>query len=139
MGSYGPQKIERIGSGDTRRVSIAPEGIRRWPVDWNSVSGEAGDRCIPLGTIMIPIKSEGKRTGLVGPYDANATDGRQFVERSNAFILNETVCEKDQGSEPVEMFESGRAYKPLLQVGSEGQPTWEEFDLAFSQLRFLSD
>lgn len=140
MGNYGRKELlERIGFGNTPRVSSAPEGIRRKTVDWNTVSGDVGERCLQLGTIMIPINANGKPTGLVGPYDPQASDGRQVVSRSNAFVLNETVCEKVQGSEPVEMFEKGNAYKTLLRVGGENEPTWTEFEMAFTQLAYIPE
>jgi hypothetical protein len=140
MGGYGRTELGSIGGGDSTRVSLAPEGVRRIPIDWRTVpKNESGDRCLRYGTILIPLAEKDERGLLVGPYDPNTSDGRQRVSRSQAFILNQTVCESEQGDAPVEMFESGTVYKPHLLVGGENQPSWDDFNMAFTGIRFLSD
>lgn len=140
MGSYGRTEFGNSRSDDSKRVSFAPEGIRRIPVDWSTVPpNESGDRCLRYGTILIPIAKRDERGLMVGPYDLDATDGRQIVSRSQAFILNQTVCESEQGDAPVEMFERGDVYKPHLLVGGENQPTWDDFNMAFTGIQYRSD
>jgi hypothetical protein len=140
MGGYGRNELGSIGGGDSTRVSLAPEGVRHIPIDWSTVSeNESGDRCLRYGTILIPIAKRDERGLLAGPYDQNASDARQIVSRSQAFILNQTVCESEQGDTPVEMFEHGIVYKPHLLVGGENQPTWDDFNMAFTGIRYSSD
>jgi hypothetical protein len=140
MGSYGRTELGSIGGGDSKRVSFAPEGIRRIPIDWSTVpKNESGDRCLRYGTILIPIAKKDSRGLMVGPYDQNASDGRQIVSRSQAFILNQTVCESQQDDALVEMFDKGDVYRPHLLVGGENQPTWDDFNIAFTGIRYRSD
>ena len=140
MGSYGRTEFGGSRNDDSKRVSFAPEGIRRIPIDWSTVAqNESGDRCLRYGTIIIPIAKRDERGLMAGPYDPNATDGRQVVSRSQAFILNQTVCESEQGDAPVEMFERGDVYKPHLLVGGENQPTWDDFNMAFTGIQYRSD
>jgi hypothetical protein len=140
MGGYGRIELGSIGGGDSKRVSFAPEGIRRIPIDWNTVpKNESGERCLRYGTILIPIAERDARGLLAGPYDPNASDGRQIISPSEAYILNQTVCESEQRDTPVEMFQRGDAYKPNLLVGGENQPTWEDFYNAFPLLSYRSD
>lgn len=136
MGTYGREKTWSIGSGDSMRASPAPEGVARPMVAWDTVpTSESGDKCLRYGTIVLLITVEGPSKGLVGPYDLNATDGRQSLFTNHAFILNETVCESERGSRPVEVFHKGMVYKDALLIGRENQPTIEDFRKAFPDIR----
>ena len=138
MGGYGQEKILSwsFGVGDSRRASPAPEGVARPMVAWDTVpTSESGEKCLRYGTIVLLITAEGQSKGLVGPYDPNATDGRQSLFGGRAFILNETVCESERGTGQVEVYQRGLTYQDVLLIGGENQPTVEDFRKAFPDIR----
>lgn len=88
-----------------------------------------------------------------GPYDPNAVDGRQNLNRGECFILDETVVQFDAGTAGISpentqigrVFDAGLAwFDRILQVGSgsatlAGGPTLTNFLAAFPSVRLVKN
>jgi hypothetical protein len=68
---------------------------------------KSGTKYIPFGCILAKITA----SGLYGPYDAGASDGRETLTRGACYILNETVASDDGDADnPGAVFEGGRIF-----------------------------
>lgn len=87
--------------------------------------------------------------GKYGPYDPNATDGRQTLSRGNCFINNRTVKEHGaiadlnigQASDHPQVFDGGTVWKEriLMTTGTHSLaagPTVTEFEAAFPRIAY---
>lgn len=158
MPSYGYTNIGTVGNSvnliasDFEDVRWKPGGIT---IDWTKVTAVsvdtvltggttilAGQKYIPVGTVMVKVTA----TGLYGPADTSASDGRQTLDatsRGKAFLLNEDVSQNSplglvQGnaSDHPGVFDTGTIWKALLKVGDTNQPTLNNFLLAFPGIAF---
>lgn len=152
MNSYGKQRFGKGGAINPISASSSPEHAKSGVIDWSTVRAaisritlidgtiiDEGEKFVRYGAVLVRIEV-GESRGMYGPYDRDAVDGRQLIERSRALVLNRTVQKTD--SDSVELFEGGSVFKARLLVGDEGdtnQPSWSDFNAAFPQLRFISD
>jgi hypothetical protein len=86
--------------------------------------------------------------GKYGPYDPDATDGRQTLSRGNCFILNRTVKENGhlaglntQETDHPQIFDGGTVWKDriLMTTGTHSLaagPTVTEFETAFPRIAY---
>jgi hypothetical protein len=95
-------------------------------------------------TVTIGTSTEGSGSaGKYGPYDGDATDGRQTLSRGKCCILNATIVEPSADSglgvvtEHPGCIEGGLVWKARLKVGSTGQPAWNDFEAAFPRVRYV--
>lgn len=103
------------------------------------------------GTATITTGTAGSGTGLFGPYDSGASDGRQTLARGHCFILNETVLQTGaQGivgaaTDNPAVFAGGLVWKARLKIGSVNpsylgsgsQPTVSAFETAFPAVLYV--
>lgn len=87
--------------------------------------------------------------GKYGPYDPNATDGRQTLSRGNCFINNRTVKEHglidgvstNMATDHPQVFDGGTVWKErvLMTTGAHSLaagPTVTEFEAAFPRIAY---
>jgi len=105
---------------------------------------KVGEKYIPMGTIIAKITASGK----YGPAATNAADGRQTLNRSECFLLNEDVSEnapastgaivQGAASDHPAAFDGGTIWKSLLKVGGTNEVTLANFLVAFPTIDFAS-
>jgi hypothetical protein len=103
-------------------------------------------------TVSFGTTTAGTGTGMYGPYDSAASDGRQTLARGHCFILNETVLQTGAAglvgvaSDNPAVFDGGLAWKNRLKIGGVNpaslgtgtQPTVSAFETAFPRIRYAS-
>ncbi len=101
-------------------------------------------------TATVATGTAGSGTGLFGPYDSAANDGRQALARGHCFILNETVLQTGaQGivgvaSDHPAVFSGGLVWKARLGIGgvnpsylgTGNQPSVSAFETAFPDIQY---
>lgn len=158
MPDYGQQTLGIVGSS----LQLIASGLSnvRWKVggitiDWATVTAvgvdtvigngttvKAGQKYIPMGTVLAKITASGK----YGPADTSVSDGRQTVgsaQRSNAFLLNEDLVQnpplgliQGNASDHPGVFDGGTIWRARLLVGGTNQITMANFLLAFPAIDF---
>lgn len=102
------------------------------------------------GTAAVTTGTAGSGTGLYGPYDSGASDGRQTLARGHCYILNETVLQTGaQGitgvaSDNPAVFAGGLVWKARLKIGGVNpvyigtgtQPSVSAFETAFPKISY---
>jgi hypothetical protein len=99
-------------------------------------------------TVTHGTSTAGTGNGKFGPYDPNATDGRQTLSRGDCYILNKTVVQNNpvglnvHNSDNPAVFESGRVFKSRLLMTSGAHalaagPTVAEFEAAFPGVQYV--
>lgn len=110
----------------------------------NSLTGGTSPN-VSFGT-----STAGTGSGLFGPYDSAASDGRQTLARGHCFILNETVLQTGAAgltgvaSDHPAVFAGGLVWKARLKIGgvnpsylgSGTQPTVSAFETAFPDVQY---
>jgi hypothetical protein len=87
----------------------------------------------------------GTGTGLWGPYDPAATDGRATLERGSAYIMNSTMKEDEVASNYPDAFEGGLVFlSRIIQAGTgtaslANGPTLANLLTAFPRLRLVRE
>lgn len=152
MATYGRQIL--LGtSGIPAQVSI--DGAPEWKVggitiDWATVAAASGDTSLPdgvvipngqkglaLGTVLAKITA----SGLYGPADSTAVDGRQTWAPGNIFILNMSVLQTGplglygHPTDNPPVFAGGKVWEVRLQVGTGNQPTLAQLLAAMPRLQ----
>lgn len=101
-------------------------------------------------SVAFATTTAGTGTGLYGPYDSAASDGRQTLTRGHCFILNETVLQTPAAglvgvaTDNPAGFDGGLTWKNRLKIGgvnpsylgSGSQPTVSAFETAFPRIRY---
>lgn len=87
--------------------------------------------------ITMATGTPGVGTGLWGPVDTTASDGRQTMTRGETYILNETVVKSEPGSDHPAVLEGGLVFVDRLLVGGTGQPTLTNLLTALPRLRLV--
>lgn len=109
---------------------------------------QPGNKYLRYGQIMC-LCTSGTYEDMYGPYDPNASDGRQTLTPGQCFILNETVVKDPLVGVPINTVESdyigafdgGRAYiERIIQSGVATHslaagPTLAEFNTAFPRIQ----
>lgn len=114
-----------LTGGTSPAVSVAETTKGRAEADLTIAGGtvvRAGDKFLQAGTVLVEITS----SGLYGPYDANASDGRQTItgKRGKVWILNRHVLLSEDGSQVIgDLLDAGTLFKGRVLVGGTGQPT----------------
>lgn len=127
--TFGRQQILQVGHGVKVSADGAPEfkhiGIT---VDWTTVTPAAaqvfyndgvevdvGESALRYGQVLTKITA----SGMYGPFDPAAADGRQLLAAGSVFILNETVKMTDLHSNHPPVIEGGRVWQQrLIQSGT---------------------
>ena len=100
--------------------------------------------------ISFATSTAGTGSGLFGPYDSAASDGRQTLARGHCFILNETVLQTGAAgitgvaSDHPAVFAGGLVWKARLKIGgvnpsylgSGTQPSVSAFETAFPDVQY---
>jgi hypothetical protein len=97
----------------------------------------------PTATIATTT-SGGTNTGMYGPWDSAATDGRATLAIGDCYVLNRTVKELDPFSAHPEAIYGGRVWRDrlLITAGTHSLavgPTVAEFLAAFPQAQLLNE
>ncbi len=134
-------------------------------IDWGTVASSASDTTLPdgsvikanlkflrYGQIICKIGIPGTAIGPndYGPYDPNATDGRQTPTRGECFIVDQTVLQYGGGSAALSsandhiggVFDGGSVWidRVLQGAGSlAGGPTLANVLTAFPSIRLVKD
>jgi len=115
--------------------------------DASALTGGVGDTF----AITVATAQPGGRFGKYGPYDPDATDGRQTLTRGECFILNQTVLETgvsgglDAGvTDHPAVFDGGPTWKARLLITAGAHslaagPTVTEFEAAFPRVEYVQD
>jgi hypothetical protein len=95
-------------------------------------------------TVTVATGTAGTGGGNYGPYDPDATDGRQTIVRGQVFIVNHTVKESDLHSSHPPSLDGGRCFKGriLATAGSASLaagPTWTNLLAALPRLSLVLD
>lgn len=101
-------------------------------------------------TVAFATSTAGTGSGLFGPYDSGASDGRQTLARGHCFILNESILQTGAAglagvaSDHPAVFAGGLAWKARLKIGGVNptylgggnQPTVSAFETAFPAIQY---
>lgn len=74
------------------------------------------------GTVAVAVTNAGANTGMYGPYDFAATDGRQATTRDQTFLLNESLVQTGVlglgtlNADQVGVIAGGRIWKDRLKA-----------------------
>jgi hypothetical protein len=102
-------------------------------------------------TVTHATGTAGTGTGMYGPYDPAATDGRQSLVRGECFILNETVTQYPPlglgapTSDHPAVFDGGTVWKERLLVTTSASgslalgPTLTNFEAAFPAITYVTN
>ena len=98
---------------------------------------------IRYGQILCRITLSGN-TGLFGPYDPAATDGRALLNRGDCFIANTTVCSNDPRGTHPECIYGGLVWFSRLIVTAgtaslANGPTKAAFEAAFPMIQYVNE
>lgn len=158
LGSVVGNQLSALATLDD--VDWKPGGVT---VDWatvTAVSGsdvtlkdntvvKVGQKGLRYGQILCQITSGGS-SGLYGPYDSTATDGRQTLTRGACYIVPQTVLEQgtlaglptDATNHPPGVFEGGLCWLARLIIGANAHelgaagPSVAAFEAAFPRIKY---
>lgn len=137
-------------------AKFKPGGIT---LDWTTVTAVSGsDVTLSDGTVVEvgnaylrfgQVVSQISATGKYGPYDSDATDGRQRISREFSYVLNETILKNGLGGFTTLVtahpgaFNAGTVWKGRILMSSGAHslasgPTQAEFEAAFPMIRYAS-
>lgn len=135
------------------RVQWKPGGAT---IDWDTVAAVSGSTTLLDNTVVTDgnkylrygqVMSQISATGYYGPYDSDATDGRQRIDSEHSYILNETLVKDGFGGFTtynnlnVGLFNAGTVWRKRILYSSGAHslasgPTLAEFKAAFPLIRF---
>lgn len=72
-------------------------------------------------SVTVTTSTPGVGSGLFGPADTSASDGRQTLARGESYFLNETVVYSELGSDHPPLYEAGTVYLARL-ITNENNP-----------------
>lgn len=146
MGSVGREVTDTGG----RKISVVAAGVPQRPVggitlDWSTVTAvgsettlpsgrviPAGEKYLPAGRVLCRITASGK----YGPYDSGAADGRQNLNRSECFILEEELVKSDLMSDHPPVLDGGYVYRTRV-VGVSNNPSEANCETAFPEIKWV--
>jgi hypothetical protein len=90
-------------------------------------------------TVTVATTTPGTGSGLYGPYDSGASDGRQTLARGQCFLVNETVRQLDRASDYPPVLDGGRVFRDRLIITTgtnslAAGPTVANFEAAFPRI-----
>ncbi|MGH9763688.1 MAG: head decoration protein [Blastocatellia bacterium] len=118
-------------------------------VDWNTVpvvnAGAdttwddgivvpAGTKALRYGTVLTQITA----SGMWGPCDTTAVDGRQAGARGTVFLLDRSVLEDEVKSMYPPVLEGGLVWKDRILAGGANQMTFANLEAALPRLRYAA-
>jgi hypothetical protein len=128
--SFGRHSIDTAG----RSIQVSADGrpemkIGGLTVDWATVAAITGSDVTYLDGVTVKVGEKALRygqvlclitaTGLYGPYDFAATDGRQTPARGSTFIVNETTREDETESNHPPVLSGGTVFRDrIIQAGT---------------------
>lgn len=130
MPSYGRETLNSVGRSIQVSADGSPEakagGVT---VDWTTIAASGadatfldedfvatGEKFIRYGQILCKITA----SGLYGPYDSGASDGRQTITRGDCYIVNESMHMNSPHSDHPAVIDGGRIWRNRLIVGIYG-------------------
>ena len=146
--------IRALSSPYAGRVTVSKAGFVytiTFPTDAGNVAAITADGAGLTGgqTITITTTTSGVAGGgKYGPYDPDATDGRQTLSRGNCWVLNHTVKENgfiaglnNTATDHPQVFDGGTAWKDriIMTIGTHtlgAGPTVTEFEAAFPRVGY---
>lgn len=78
------------------------------------VGGQGAGAGLNAGVTITATVTAGSNSGMWGPYDNTATDGRQTITRGNFGWVNESVLEQDSVSNYMGLLEGGVFWKDRM-------------------------
>lgn len=149
--TYGRTVLETTG----RPILVSADGRPDWKVggltiDWSTVAAvsgsdvttpdgrvvKIGEKYLRYGQVLNRITASGK----YGPADTTLANGQELTGGgSQSFILNETLLEKDPGSDHPAAFDGGAVWPDRLLVGTGNAPTLAAVLAALPRLSFAKD
>lgn len=136
------------GSGPAVAVTTVTPGIPVYEPNERLIV-QPGNKFLRYGQIICEVTAEVADKGYYGPYDPDATDGRQTLTPGKCFFLNETVV-KDAlpgvpfnpvESDVIGVWDAGRIYiERIIHSGAAAHslalgPTQAEFLAAFPRVQ----
>ncbi len=154
--SFGQATLRTVGGGTPASADGNPEykvgGVTIDPTAFPAASVSevtladgakvpANKQYIPYGCILARITA----SGLYGPYDPAAVDGRADLARGACFVVNYTITDEDDHWEnPPGVFDGGRVYLDRLKavdaaayVGTEAIVWSQDVQAAFPRLAIV--
>lgn len=89
--------------------------------------------------ITVTTTTAGAGSGMYGPVDTGASDGRAAMARGETYILPETVLASELGSKHVNALEGGQVWRQRLLVGGSLQPTLANLLTAMPLLQLVQE
>jgi hypothetical protein len=141
--------LSTVGTG---KATVAGSAGGPWTVTFDPslgdvalMTGSAASLTGGTPTLTIATLETGLDSGLFGPYDPAAVDGRQSLNRGDCFIVNSTMRELDPKSNHPAVFSGGRVFiNRVLNSGVATHtlalgPTLAEVYTAFPRLIPVND
>lgn len=147
--------INSLNNDYARRVTVAKSGFvytLTFPSGAGNVAAVTVDSTDLTGTgltVNVATTTQGTTSGgKYGPYDPNATDGRQTLSRGKCWIVNRTVKENGFGitvniaaTDHPQVFDGGTVWKDRIVMTSgthslAAGPTVTEFEAAFPRIAY---
>lgn len=162
MSTYGRQVLSTTNTP----IAVTADGAPEWKsggltIDWSTVAAVSGSDVTYADGLVVKVGYKGLRygqiltkitaTGMFGPYDTAAADGRQTVARGNVVILNESILQSGAvpalGTGPTDHpggIEGGRVFKDriLATTGTHSLaagPTFAELEAAMPRLSYAQN
>jgi hypothetical protein len=155
--AFGRQILETTG----RSIQVSADGkpltkAGGITIDWTTIAAQAGSDVTYLDGVLVKVGEKALRygqvvslitaTGLYGPYDPAAADGRQNAPvRGECYIVNETFKEDEVASNYPPVLEGGLVFlNRIIQSGVAVHtlalgPTLAELLPAFPTLRLIKE
>jgi hypothetical protein len=127
--SFGRRSVDTAG----RSIQVSADGKPEMKsvgltVDWSLVGAITGSDVTWLDGVTVKVGEKALRygqvlclvtaTGLYGPYDFAAADGRQTPTRDAIFIVNETIREDEMESNHPPVLDGGKCFRDrIIQSG----------------------
>ena len=129
-------------------------------IDWDTVDAVADDPVTFNDGSTVPVGAKALRygqilckittSGMFGPHDPDASDGRETLARGDCFILDQTVFEQNPlgGLTPLPsnhpaVFDGGTVWKARVLMTTDTHsladgPTVDEFETAFPDIHYVT-
>jgi hypothetical protein len=112
-------------------------------VTWlDGVIVKVGEKALRYGQVLVPITA----SGLYGPYDPAAADGRQLAPaRDTTFVVNESIREDEMESNHPPVLDGGKCFRDrIIQSGAGAAslaagPTLANLQAALPRLKLVTE
>jgi len=155
MSTFGRSIIQQVGRSIKLTADGQPEAKAAGvTVDWTTVTAisgsdvtyedgvivKVGEKALRYGQLLTKITA----SGLYGPHDPAAADGRQTLTKGAAFLVNHTMKENDRNSDHPEVIYGGLVFKDRL-IATTGAaslaagPTFTNLEALFPRLAYVAE